>query len=116
MLDLGGREDGTSLGAAARIADASGEIADNQHNHVAGVLKLPQLLQNDRVPEVDVGRGRVDAELHPQRSSQVELALKIAGGQGVDRVALEPCGERLCARSIPAPARGIARGMHLRQC
>ena len=39
------------------------------------VLELPQLAQNDGVAEVDVRRGRVDPELHPQRAALAELAL-----------------------------------------
>ena len=38
-----------------------------------GVLKGAQLGQHDAVPEVDVGAGRVDAELEPQRAPRFEL-------------------------------------------
>ena len=34
------------------------------------VLELAELAQHDREAEVDVGRGRVDAELHPQRRAR----------------------------------------------
>ena len=43
---------------------------------VAGLLELAQLLQDDRVAEVDVGRGRVDAQLHPQRLAAGELLVR----------------------------------------
>ena len=49
---------------------------------MAHVLELAQLAQDDRVAEVDVGRGGVDAELHPQRPALAELPLEGALGQG----------------------------------
>ena len=48
--------------------------------------------------EVDVGRGRVDPELHPQRTAlaaaSASLRLEPAGGQAVDGVARERSGLR----------------------
>jgi hypothetical protein len=44
---------------------AFASIADDEDHQMALVLKLAQLAQRDRVAEVDVGRGRVDAELDP---------------------------------------------------
>ena len=54
---------------------------------MAGTLKGGHALEGDRVPDVDVGRGRVDAELDPQRSSLRKLALELSLGKNVDRVA-----------------------------
>ena len=54
---------------------------------MAGVLELAQLLQHDRVAEVEVGRGRVQAELDAQRAAAREALLERARGQAVDRVA-----------------------------
>ncbi len=51
------------------------------------LLELAQLLEHDRVAEVDVGRGRVDAELDPQRPAGGELLLEPPRRQHVDRVA-----------------------------
>ena len=49
---------------------------------MAEVLELAQLLQDDRVAEVDVGRGRVEAELDAQLAPLArglrELALEAA--------------------------------------
>ena len=53
--------------AARRVADERREVADDEHDRVAEVLELPQLAQRHRVAEVQVGRGRVDAELDAQR-------------------------------------------------
>ena len=42
------------------------------------VLELAQLLEHDRVAEVDVGGGRVEAELDPQRPAFGEPLLERA--------------------------------------
>jgi hypothetical protein len=54
---------------------------------MALLLELAQLLEDDRVAQVDVGGCRVDAELHPQRAVALQLLLEPPGGQHVDRVA-----------------------------
>ena len=66
-VDLLGLEHRAQRGLPGRVADPRGEVADDQDDRVPGVLELAQLLQHDHVAEVDVGRRRVDAELHPQR-------------------------------------------------
>ena len=50
---------------AARIADHRREIANDEDAQVAQVLELAHLLKPDRVPQVNVRRGRVHAELDP---------------------------------------------------
>jgi hypothetical protein len=55
------------LAAPAGVADQAGEVADDQDHGVAEALELGQLAQDDGVPEGQMGRGRVDAELDPQR-------------------------------------------------
>jgi len=57
---------------------------------VAGVLPLPQPVEHDRKAEVDVRRGRVDAELHAQRPALLELALEPSLREDVHRMA---CGD-----------------------
>ena len=44
------------------------------------VLKLAQLGEHDGVTQVDVGRRRVQPELHPQLAALVELARETAPG------------------------------------
>ena len=60
---------------------------------MAEVLELAELLQDDRVAEVDVGRGRVEAELRaelpPLARGLLELALQAPLREGVDGVAGE---------------------------
>ena len=87
-----------------RVADARGVVADDQHDRVAEVLELAQLAQHDGVAEVDVRRGRVDAELDPQRPApRAELALERARRQRVDGVAGEEAGVPRPAESVMAP-------------
>ena len=66
-VDLGAREHRPGGGAARGIADARGEVADDQHDGVAGVLELAQLAEHHRVAEVDVRRRRVQTELDAER-------------------------------------------------
>ena len=47
---------------------------------MAGLLELAQLLEHDRVAEVDVGRGRVDAELDPQRPPAASCSSSLPSG------------------------------------
>ena len=53
-----------------------------------GVLELAQLVETHGVPEMDVGRGGVDAELDPQRASLTigarELGFERAFGKHLD--------------------------------
>ena len=63
---------------------------------MAEVLELAQLLQDDRVAEVDVRRRGIEAELHaelaPLARGRLELALETALGQRVDGVSGEERG------------------------
>ena len=59
---------------------------------MARVLELAELLQDDGVAEVDVGRRGVQTQLHAQRTAQRQLARELARGQAVDRVSGEARG------------------------
>ena len=54
---------------AGGIADAGGEVANDQHGRMARILKRPQLAEQDRVAQMDIGAGGIDAELDPQRAA-----------------------------------------------
>ena len=54
---------------AGRIADHSREVADHEDHPVARVLEVAHLAQDDRVPEMDVGRRWVEPDFHGQRSA-----------------------------------------------
>ena len=64
---------------ARRIADAGGEVPDDQHGDVPEVLELPELAEHDRPPEGHGRRPRVEPELHAQGSAERELALEPVG-------------------------------------
>ncbi len=59
--------------AAGGVADHAGEIADQELHPVTEVLELPQLVDDHRVAEVQVGGGRIEAELHPEGASGLQL-------------------------------------------
>ena len=56
---------------------------------MAEVLRLAQLVQHHRVPEVDVGRGRVEAELDAQRLAAGELLRELRLDEELVRAAPE---------------------------
>ncbi len=47
------------------------------------LLKLGQLGEHDHVAEMDVGGGRIDPQLHPERLALGELLLECAIRQGL---------------------------------
>jgi hypothetical protein len=73
---------------------------------VPRVLELAQLLQHDRVAEVDVGRGRVDPQLHAQRPAAVELLGKPSLRQHVDRVTRQI--SHIANARLPPPLGGLS--------
>jgi hypothetical protein len=70
--DLVPRERPARLGAARRVADHPGEVADDDDDLVAQLLEVAQLLQHHGVAEVQVGRRRVEPELDLQRDAGLE--------------------------------------------
>jgi hypothetical protein len=96
-LDLRRGEHRTHARSPGGVSDPGGEVADDQNDPVSGVLEFAQLAQQDRVTEVNVGRGRVDPELHPQRSVLLARGPKLLRQrprrQDVDGVARQPAGQ-----------------------
>src|SRR5436305_12227730 len=76
-------------GAPARVADHSREIADDQHRMVAEVLKLSQFSKDNRVAKVNIGAGRIDSELHAQRTSERELRPQFILANDLGRASFE---------------------------
>src|SRR5207253_1234947 len=72
------RKDRPLVRTPRRVADARGVVPDDQNDRVAGALKLRQSVEDERKPEVDVRRGRIDAELDAQWTSELQLALELA--------------------------------------
>ena len=63
--------------AAGRVADERGAVADDERDLVAEVLELAHLAQRDGVAQVQVGRGRVDAQLDVQGGALLELLFEL---------------------------------------
>ena len=55
------------------IADHAGEVPDEEGHLVPELLELAHLVEQHRVPEVQVGRRRIEARLHLQRRAALEL-------------------------------------------
>src|ERR1051326_1646144 len=56
-----------------RVADHAGEVADQELDLVAELLEVPQLVDDHRVAEVQIGSGRVQ----PQLDAELAAALKL---------------------------------------
>ena len=50
-----------------RIADHPGKVPDQKNDRVAEILERSQLSDHNRVADVNIGRGRIQAELHAER-------------------------------------------------
>ena len=66
LLDLRPAQRGPGLVAARGVAHQGGVVADDDDGRMPQVLKLAELAQGDRVAEVDIDPGRVDAILDAQ--------------------------------------------------
>ena len=97
-LDLLARQRRARGVAARRVADHRGEVADQEDHRVPQVLQLAHLVQHHGVADVDVGRGRVQAQLDAQRH---------AGGFGA-RQLVQPVGLRAAVRRSRAARRPCA--------
>ena len=65
-VDLVAREDRPCFRPSTWVADHRREVTDDQNHRVAVVLKRAQDVEDDKVSDVQVGRGRVEAKLHTQ--------------------------------------------------
>ena len=65
---------------AGGVADHSREVADQEDDRVPEALEVPHLPEDDRVPEVEIRRGRIEAHLHEQG---------LAGLRGADELLLQ---------------------------
>src|SRR6185312_9898635 len=92
-----------------RIAHPGGVVADDEDAGVALVLEGAHPLERDRLADVDVARGRVDAELDAQRPAERELALQLPLRQHLDGVTCERSDVRHGTRMISACSRTPSR-------
>ena len=81
------------LRLARGVAYHRGEVADNQHDLMPQILKLAHLAQHYSKTDVDVGAGRVDAQLDAEGSplllGALELFLQAPFGDDLFRAARE---------------------------
>ena len=56
---------------------------------MAGILELAHLVQQDRVAKVQVGRGRIETGLDPQRAPERELFLELGSHQDLGSAAAQ---------------------------
>ena len=68
---------GAGFVAARRIAHQGRVVADDDHGRVTQILKLAQLAQGDRMSQVDVDSGRVDAVLDAQGAVLSDRAFEL---------------------------------------
>ena len=68
-LDLRPRQLGPRGLAAGGVADHGREIPDDEDDAVAGVLEVLHLPEDDGVPEVNVGRRGIEADLDGQAAT-----------------------------------------------
>src|SRR5690606_4494885 len=86
LLDLSLGQHRPRLALARRVADARGEVADDEDGPVAEVLELAQLAEDDGVADVEVRPRGVHAELDEEGLSGLDRAFQLGlqGGLGED--------------------------------
>ena len=93
LLNLLAGKRGPRGRASRRVADHPSEVADQKDCGVAEILKVLKLAQNHGVPQVQIGRRRVHAKLHPQRLARgarlFELGTQVGLADDFRRTLLE---------------------------
>jgi hypothetical protein len=80
---------------AGGVANAGGEVPDDQHGDVARILKRAQLPHWDAMAHMDFSPGGVNAQLYPQRA--------ITGAQPGQEVLLRIIRIRLVGKDLRHP-------------
>ncbi|MPN03965.1 hypothetical protein SDC9_151200 [bioreactor metagenome] len=78
-LDLLGSQRRARGVAARRVADQRGEVADQEDHRMAQVLQLAHLVENNRMPNVDIRCRRVQPQLDTQRHASRLRARQLLG-------------------------------------
>src|SRR5208282_5789537 len=87
--DLFASERLAGFGTSGRIADHRGEVADQEDHGVAVALKVAQLLEHNRVPQMQIRRGRIHAELDSERTAEFQLRFEFRLRNDLNRAARE---------------------------
>ncbi len=74
---------------ATRIADQAGEITYKEDHVMPQILELAQLVDQDRVTQVQIGRRWIETGLDPQRLSALELFDQLGLDQQLFSTALD---------------------------
>ncbi len=82
-VDLLARERRAGGVAPGGIADQPGEVADEEDDGVAHVLKVLQLAHEDGVAEMKVGRGRIHAQLDAHGPAGLQRLLETLAQVGL---------------------------------
>ncbi len=82
-----------------RVADQAREISDQENHFVAEILKAAHFVNQHRVPEMQIRRGRVETGLDTQRLAPAQLGEQLGLEQDFGGAALE-FGELLFRRWI----------------
>ena len=83
LLDLFAAERRARRRSPRRITDHAGEIANQKDGRVPQILKMFELAQHNRVAEMQVGSGRVHAQLHAQRLARSPRLLQLGAQFGL---------------------------------
>src|ERR1700712_4892501 len=88
VQDLLASQRRASSALAARITDHSGEVADQEDHLVTQILKLAQLINKHRMPQVQIGRRRIETGLDAQWLPALKLGDQFRLDQEFIRAAL----------------------------
>ena len=66
FFDLLWRERRTGIVTARRVANQTGEVADQENDLVTQILQLAHFVKHDGVTDMDVRRSRVEPQFDPQ--------------------------------------------------
>jgi hypothetical protein len=91
VLDLGEGQRRARGIASGGIADHPGKVADQKGDLVPVLLELAHLVEQHRVPEMQVGRRRIEPRLDAQRRAALHFLRQLLLGEHLVRAALELC-------------------------
>src|SRR5690606_4416012 len=94
--------------APRRVADQPGEVPDQEHDLVTKVLKAAHLVDEHRMPQMQVRCSRIKAGLYDQPPPRLKPGLEFTFKQDIDSAAPDFCKLLFCFTHIGKS--GGARG------